>query len=176
MYGENNTSEAAQAKAIAGRIPRGSIVMADAGFGIFGVVYNIVCSGRPILFRMSRARFKSLRRQATLIENDEGRRTYRAHWKPSPKDRASHPDLPADAAVDVFLHEVPLPGGETLYLVTTLPISNKQAGEFYERRYDVEHDIRDIKVTLDTENIRAQSVSMVRKELLTSIVAYNLPR
>lgn len=58
--------------------------------------------------------------------------------------------------------------------MTTLPISSEQAGQYYARRYDVEHDIRDIKVTLDTENIRARSVEMVRKELLTSMVAYNL--
>jgi len=173
-YGENNTSEAQQAKAIAKRIPQGSIVLADAGFGIFGVVYSFICNGRLILFRMTKSRFKYLRRQATLVENYEGRRTYRVRWTASKKDHASHSELPADAAADVFLHEVPLPGGGTLYLVTTLPLSNEQAGEFYERRYDVEHDIRDIKVTLDTENIRAKSVAMVRKELLTSIVAYNL--
>jgi hypothetical protein len=173
-YGENNTSEAEQAKAIAERIPRGSIVLADSGFGIFGVVHSVVCSGRPILFRMTKSRFKALRRQATLTETSEGRRTYQARWTPSKKDRGSHSELPADAAVDVFLHEVPLKNGEMLYLVTTLLISSDQAGQYYSRRYDVEHDIRDIKVTLDTENIRSQSVSMVRKELLTSIVAYNL--
>jgi hypothetical protein len=174
MYGENNTSEAELAKTIAKRIPRGSIVMADAGFGIFGVVYNVAISGRPVLFRMTKSRFKSVRRQATLMEDYEGRRTYQAHWTPSSKDLASHRELPEDAAVDVFLHEVPLESGETLYLVTTLPISSDQAAEYYSRRYDVEHDIRDIKVTLDTENIRSKSVAMVRKELLTSIVAYNL--
>ena len=76
--------------------------------------------------------------------------------------------------MDVWLHEVPLDNGETLYLVTTLPVAAQQAGEFYRRRYDVEHDIRDVKVTLNTERIRAKSVSMVKKELLTSIVAYNL--
>jgi hypothetical protein len=123
---------------------------------------------------MTRSRFKTVRRQATLIEDFHGHRTYEASWTPSVKDRKSHPELPGDAALDVFLHEVPLENGETLLLVTTLPISNAQAGEYYARRYDVEHDIRDIKVTLDTENIRAQSVDMVQKELLTSMVAYNL--
>lgn len=63
---------------------------------------------------------------------------------------------------------------ETLCLVTTLPVSSEQAGAFYRRRYDVEHDIRDVKVSLETESIRAKSVAMVKKELLTSIVAYNL--
>ncbi|MFO1064332.1 MAG: hypothetical protein U0892_10760 [Pirellulales bacterium] len=41
-------------------------------------------------------------------------------------------------------------------------------------RYDVEFDIRDVKVTLETERIRAKSVDMMMKELLASIIAYNL--
>lgn len=174
MYGGNRTSEAEQAKAIAQRIPRGDIVMADSGFGIFGVVHALVQGGHPILFRMTKSRFKYVARGATLIEDWEGRRTYQTRWTPSPKDRASHPELPADAALDVFLHEVPLGNGETLYLVTTLPIKSDTAAEYYSRRYDVEHDIRDVKVTLDTERIRARSVDMVKKELFTSIVAFNL--
>jgi Transposase DDE domain len=149
-------------------------VMADAGFGIFGVAHSVVHSGCPILFRMTKSRFKTVHRQATVIEDLDGYRTYEACWRPSAKDRKSHPELPSDAALDVFLHEVPSENGETLYLVTTLPMSAEQAGQSYARRYDVEHDIRDIKVTLDTENIRAQSVEMVKKELLTSLVAYNL--
>lgn len=174
MYGENNTSEAELAKTIAKRIPRGSIVMADSGFGIFGVAYSVVHSGCPILLRMTKSRFKSVRRRATLIEDYKDHRTYEARWTPSAKDQKSHPELPNDATLDVFLHEIPVENGETLYLVTTLPIPSEQAGEYYSRRYDVEHDIRDIKVTLNTENIRARSVEMVQKELLTSIVAYNL--
>jgi hypothetical protein len=89
------------------------------------------------------------------------------------RGRKTNPDLPEDVVIDVLLHEVPL-DGETLPLVTTLQVSCERAGEFYSRRYDVEHDIRDVKVTLDTENIRGKSESMVKKELLTSIVAYNL--
>jgi hypothetical protein len=174
MYGNKNTSESKLARAIAQRIPRGSIVLADSGFGIFGVAYEFVCSGRPILFRMTRSRFKSLRRRATLVEDVEGLRAYEIQWTPSAKDRNSHPDLPADASLHVFLHEVILEDGETLCLVTSLPISSATAAEHYSYRYDVEHDIRDIKVTLQTEKIRARSVSMVKKELLTSIVAYNL--
>ena len=174
MYGEHNTSEAAQARAIAERLPPGAIMMADSGFGIFGVVYHVVTTGHPVLFRMTKSRFKPLRRRATLVEDVDDYRTYEVRWTPSGKDRRSHLELPEDAAVDVFLHEVPLDNDETLYLVTTLPMSAFEAGEHYARRYDVEHDIRDIKVALDTENIRAQGVAMVKKELLTSIVAYNL--
>ena len=67
-----------------------------------------------------------------------------------------------------------LDNGERLYLVTTLGVPSATAVEFYARRYDVEHDIRDMKVTLGIENIRAKSDEMVQKELLCSVVAYNL--
>ena len=174
MYGENNTSEAKLAHAVAKRMPRGSIVLADSGYGIFSVGHAMVEAGHSVLFRLTKSRFKSMKRQATLVEEWDGHATWQLHWTPSAKDRKTNPELPEDAAIDVLLHEVPLPGGETLYLVTTLTVRSDQAGEFYARRYDVEHDIRDVKVTLDTENIRAKSVSMVKKELLTSMVAYNL--
>jgi hypothetical protein len=174
MYGDQNTSEAKLARAIALRIPPGSIVLADSGFGIFAVVYHFASNGRPMLFRLTKARFKALRRRATLLEADEGGKIYQLHWMPSAKDRKTHPELPEEASVDVFLHEIRLAGDELLFLVTMLPISYQLASDYYSRRYDVEHDIRDIKVAMDTENIRAQSVDMVRKELLTSIVAYNL--
>jgi hypothetical protein len=174
MYGENNTSEARLSEAMVRRLPAGSIVLADSGYGIFSVAHATVQAGHQVLFRLTKSRFKPLRRQATLVEEVDGYKTWRLRWTPSPKDRQSHPDLPEDAAVDVWLHEVPLDNGETLYLVTTLPVDAEQAGECYQRRYDVEHDIRDVKVTLNTERIRAKSVSMVKKELLTSIVAYNL--
>ncbi len=174
MYGENNTSEAELAKAIAKRIPAGAVVMADSGFGIFGVAYNLVHGGHPILLRMTKSRFKRVRRRATLIDDNDEQKTWKATWIPSAKDLRSHPELPKDATLDVFLHEVTLEHGETLCLVTTLPITSDTAAAYYQRRYDVEHDIRDVKVTLHTERIRARSVDTMMKELYTSMVAYNL--
>lgn len=174
MYGENNTSEAQLAQRVARRMPHNSIILADSAYGIFSVAHAMVAEGHSILFRLTKSRFKSMKRQASLAEEWDGHATWKLRWTPSAKDRKTNPDLPDDAALDVLLHEVPLPNGETLYLVTTLPVRGDEAGEIYRMRYDVEHDIRDVKVSLDTESIRAKSVAMVQKELLTSIVAYNL--
>lgn len=173
MYGKNNTSEGELARKLAKRLPRGSYVLVDSGFGIFSVVYAIASEGHAVLSRVTKSRFKAMVRQATLIENGDSQMTWQLHWTPSGKDRLTNPELPADASVDVYLHQIELEN-ETLLLVSTLPLSSKLAAEHYKRRYDVEHDIRDVKVSLNTENIRAQSVSMMKKELLTSIMAYNL--
>ena len=174
MYGPNNASEAVQAQRIVKQLPASSIVMADSGFGIYSVAHHATHAGHDFLFRLTKSRFKALRRQAELIDEGPTHKTYHLLWRPSPKDRKSNPDLPADASLEVVLHEVEIGSDMTLHLVSGLELDGPTASELYCRRYDVEFDIRDVKVTLDTENIRAKSVEMFKKELYTSIVAYNL--
>jgi hypothetical protein len=173
-YGEDNTSEAKQAAAMAKRIPPRSIILADANFGIFSVSHAMIHQGHDILFRLTKSRYKSMRLQAELIEETETSTLHRLRWIPSSKDRKSNPDLPPDAVLHVVLHEIELPSGDRLMLVTTCRYSSQQAADAYMCRYDVEHDLRDLKVTMNLEEIRATSEEMVRKEILCSVVAYNL--
>lgn len=174
MYGENNVSEAVQAQRIVKELPANSIAMADSGFGIYRVAHDCKLAGHDFLFRLTHSRFKALRRSADLIDEGPFHKTYHLCWTPSPKDRRSNPDLPPEASIEVVLHEVEIGSSAPLYLISNLEIDGPSSAELYKRRYDVEFDIRDMKVTLDTENIRAKSVDMVKKELYTSIVAYNL--
>ena len=174
MYGSKNTSERKQAVAIAQRIPRGSIVLGDSGYGIFSVVHAMVRQGHDVLFRLTKSRFKAMQRQAELIEQTDAGKRYGLNWTASAKDRKTNPELPAQAGVLVELHAVEIGEEEPLYLVSSMAIDCEQSGDLYSHRYDVEHDIRDLKVTLGIENIRAQSDEMVRKEVLCSMVAYNL--
>jgi hypothetical protein len=174
MYGNGNISEPKLAAAIAKRLPARSLALADSGFGIFSVAYAMVKQRHDILFRLTNARYKSMVRRAELLQTTETSTAHRLRWIPSKKDRSTNPDLPPDAALDVILHKVQLPTGDFLKLVTTLPWSSQGAAEGYGRRYDVEHDLRDFKVTMRLEKIRACSQEMVQKELLCSLVAYNL--
>ncbi len=174
MYGENNASEAVQARRIVTQLPARSIVMADSGFGIYYVAHHSLLAEHDFLFRLTKQRFKALRRRADLIEKGATHKTYHLLWEPSAKDRKSCPDLPPDASLDVVLHEVEVDSNETLYMVSSLEVDGPTSSEVYCRRYDVEFDIRDFKVTLDAENIRAKSVEMFKKELYASVVAYNL--
>lgn len=175
MYGDQAISETELASRGLSQLPDHSIVMGDAGFGIFGVVYDVVQQGHDGLFRMKAANFEALRKQATLISQSDHHKTYQHTWVPTPANRATYgPQLPSDAALNVFLHEVVVNEELTLYLVTTLPHDAKTLADLFRRRYDVEVDIRNFKVVLQTENIRAKSVDTFQKEFYTSIVAYNL--
>lgn len=174
MYGEQNASEAEQARRIMLELPPNSLILADAAFGIYSIMHHVVARGHDGLLRMSHHRYQAVQRDAQLVAEGPNFRTYQKSWKPSTKDRLTNPELAEDAAVDVRLHEVRLPCGDWLYLVTSLAVDATTAADLYRRRYDVEFDIRDLKVTMDTERIRARSLDMVHKELYTSIVAYNL--
>lgn len=174
MYGENNASEAVLAQRILKKLPPNSIVLADSGFGIYRVAHACIQAGHDFLFRLSHSRFKAMRRSARLIDESAGYQTYQLLWKPSAKDRQGMPDLSSESALEVVLHEVDIGSGNRLYLVSSLKVDATTGATMYRRRYDVEFDIRDVKVTMDAENIRAKSVEMVKKELYTSIVAYNL--
>ena len=174
MYGSNRSSEAEQARRIVRRLPENSVVLADSGFGIFSVAHHSVQAGHDFLFRLTASRYKPLRKKAKLIDEGPFHQSHVLLWEPSAKDRKSNPNLPADAAIEMVIHKIQLDNGKFLCLASTLNMDATSAGELYSRRYDIEFDIRDLKVTMDAENIRARDVMMVKKELMTSIVAYNL--
>ena len=174
MYGPNNSSEAAQAKRMIDRLPEDSLILGDSGFGIFQLAFHCADREREFVFRLSGQRFKSLKKQARLVEQLPGFATWHLLWKPSVKDRQNNPHLPKEAEVEVFVHEVELEGKKNLFLVSNVAADAESLGELYLRRYDIEFDIRDLKVTMDTENIRARKLDTVLKELMGSVIAYNL--
>lgn len=174
MYGPQAVSETALVDGCLTQLPPQSIAMADSGYGIFSVAFAARQAGHAFLLRMTQQRFAFLRRQATEVGRGENWITYQHVWRPSEKARQAHPDLPGDAVLPVWLHEIRIHPDLTLYLVSDLADSALELAGLYRRRNDIEIDIRNFKVVLDAENIRAKSVEMFHKELLTSLVAYNL--
>ena len=64
-------------------------------------------------------------------------------------------------------------------VVTTIlnaSIDGKQIGDLFERRWDGEVDIRSIKSTMQMDILRCKTPEMVRKEIWTHLLAYNLLR
>ena len=174
MYGENAVSETALVRDAIAQMPEDGITVADAGFGIFSVAWEAHQARRDFLLRLTRQRFMAMCRKATAVERDARSTTYSLTWRPSAKEIRNHPEWPQNPALDVRLHEIKIHDSLTLYLVSSLPHSAECLSNLYRRRVDIEIDIRNIKVVLKTENIAARSVSMFHKELMASMVAYNL--
>jgi len=174
MYGDEAISEVRLAQALLPRLPAKSVLLADRNFGVFTMVHAAVHQGHDVVLRLTKSRFKAIRRRATLITDDCLERRWEVKWTPSSRERKDHPELPADASVRVWLHEYIASEKLTLWFVTTWDCDTAVPAHVYRRRVDVETDIRDVKVTLQTEQLQAKTKPMVQKELATSIVAYNL--
>jgi len=175
MYGPNAVGEVALAVRLLQRIPAKSLLMADRNFGVFAFYYPAHQAGYDLVTRLTEARFRSMVKSA----KPDGPGRWTLLWKPTRADRKNHPELPADAAVRVVLHEriVTSPNGasQTLWLVTTLRSADGESvATLYRHRLNVESDIRDVKVALQMENLRGRSAAMIAKELAMGMVAYNL--
>lgn len=174
MYGPNAVSETALIHQHMEHLPADSIVMADAGFGIFNVAWTVANQKHQFVLRMTKARFNSLTKKAQLVDDAGDIRTWRHQWKPTAKERKAN-DLPNDASLEVTLHEIRINANLTLLLVTSLKDAKAdELTDLYAHRVDVEIDIRNLKVVLDAENIRARSVDTFKKELYASVISYNL--
>jgi hypothetical protein len=174
MYGAHAVSETALIHRGLAQMPPDSVAMADSAFGIFTVAYAAHRAGHKHVLRVTPVRFEAMRRTAQLISKSETTTTWELDWRPSTRVRRDHPELPAEACLKVRLHAVQLHDDLTLYLVSDLSDSAQTLSDLYQRRTDVEIDIRNLKIVLDIEHIRARSPEMFLKEMMTSQVAYNL--
>lgn len=174
MYGPEAVSEVSLIHQHLASLPLGSIVMTDAGFGIFSVAWSAAQRDHSFVLRMSKQHFTSLTKQAEQIDEDGAVRSWKHTWTPTAKVRKTNPLLPDDASVDVMLHEIRVNENLTLFLVTDLNATAAELAELYARRVDVEVDIRNLKVVLDAENIEARSVDTMLKELYAAVISYNL--
>ena len=123
-----------------------------------------------MVVQLTQPRFKRLLKKSRRVA--EGK--WEVTWRPSRWDRQAHPELPADAVVVGWLHEVRVSKDLTLWLFTTLSASGEQLAALYHQRQNVESDIRDLKETLALGEMTRKSVAMVEKELVAAMVAYNL--
>jgi hypothetical protein len=173
-YGPAAVSEVTLAIRLLARLPPHAVLMADRNFGLFAFLHAAHAAGHDVVTRLTEVRFRALVKHSRPRE--PGR--WELRWKPSAAERRKHPELPADAVVNVELHQVEVITSEgkplTLWLATTLTISGQKLAELYGLRFHVETDIRNVKVVLRMDELRGQSRAMLRKELALGTVAYNL--
>ena len=136
----------------------------------------MVGAGHDILFRLTKSRFKRhcfVRREK--IDRNGAQRPLSSDVG-FPRQRTAKPirDLPADACLEVYLHEVGV--GKWRVLVS----GHDADGDQPKRRLSITASLRcrarhsRCEGVVGIENIRAKSDEMVQKELLCSVVAYNL--
>lgn len=138
MYGEKAIAETKLAEPLIARLPKASIVMADAGFGIYSVANSAKENGHNFVLRLTAGRFNAHKKKATLLDSTPTSRTYDYAWTPSAKERATNPSIPVDSMIAVKLYEVKI-GEEWLYIITDLTASPKAFRDLYFQRNHIEN-------------------------------------
>ena len=97
-------------------------------------------------------------------------------------DQACYEQIPESMSLRLIKVQIQEPGFrvESLWVVTTLVDAQKYPREdiadLYRQRWMVELDIRTIKKTMGMDILRCKSPAMVRQEMWTCLLAYNLIR
>lgn len=185
-------------------LQRGDLVIGDRAFGSFAHLARLHQRGVHALFRLHQRQivsFRPHRRHATAAMTDaEARGRPRSRWmrrlgkhdqvveyikpagRPEWMSAADYAALPPSVRVRELRFRTGIPGcrTRTVTVVTTLLDANrypaKALARLYQRRWQIEVDLRHLKQTLRMDVLHCQTVPGVVKELLMFVTVYNLVR
>lgn len=180
-YTGKETGEMALMRQLLGQLDPNDILLTDRYFCSYFMIARLLWMRVDFVARLHHARKTDCQRAQRLGKND-----YQIVWtrpkKPDWMDQETYDEIPESLTLRQIDFEVSEPGFrvESLTVVTTLTDAKKYTrddiAELYHKRWLIELDIRSIKVTLGMDVLRCKSPEMVRKEIWTCLLAYNLTR
>ncbi len=154
-------------------IPPKSLLLADDLYNTYAIFSLAIKNGFDIIVPGKRVRnYKVIRQIAEDDEIVEIKKTEHPEWLP--KDEI----LPEKILLR-RLSFLSLDGTETRVLYTTLLNKNIPKAEIilkYFTRWDIEITIREVKTIMDINVFRGETDDIVKKELVSAFIAYNLIR
>ena len=180
-YAGKETGETALLRQLLDRLQPGAILLADRYYCSYFMIALLRERGVDFVVRLHQRRGTDFRYGHRLGHGD-----HIAIWlrpaRPEWMDRETYERMPAYLRVREVQVQVHQPGFrvESLVVATTLTdaetYSQEDLAELYHRRWLVELDIRAIKITLGMDVLRCKSAEMVRREIWTCLLTYNLIR
>jgi DDE family transposase len=180
-YAGKETGETALLRELLERFKSGDILLGDRYFCSYFMMALLLERGVDFVTRLHQARTADFRRGRRLGPGDhlvEWQRPAKPEWM----DQETYERMPASIRVREVEVQVQQPGFrvDSFVVVTTLTdadqYSRDDLAELYHQRWLAELDIRTIKCTLGLDVLRCKSPEMVRRELWTGLLAYNLIR
>jgi len=180
-YAGKETGEMALLRELLERFQSGDILLGDRYYCSYFMIALLRERGVDFVARLHQARTADFRRGRRLGQGDhlvEWQRPAKPEWM----DQETYERMPASITVREVEVQVHQPGFrvDSFVVVTTLTdadsYSRDDVAELYHKRWLAELDIRAIKCTLGLEVLRCKTPEMVRRELWTGLLAYNLIR
>ena len=181
-YAGKGQGEISMLRKMLGILSPGDILLTDSLLSTWFEMFTLKQSGVACNSRLNKAtRRADFRRGKRLGKGDHVVRWY----KPNPLravDAATYKTLPDYIEIRETRVRVEQEGFRTkeIIVVTTLldpeEATQEELARLYRCRWNQELDIRDIKITLQMDILRCKTPELVRKEIWTHILAYNLIR
>jgi len=180
-YAGKETGETALLRELLGSFTAGDVAVMDRYYCSFRMIALLVGRGVQVCARMHSRRQVDFRRGRRL-----GKYDHLLVWtkpkRPSWMDPEIYDTIPETLEMREIRYQVVEPGyrSQTLTIATTLTdaelYSKEEIAALYGFRWNSELDIRALKQTLNLTHVRCKSPEMVRKELWTTLLGYNLIR
>jgi len=182
-YQGKETGEPALFRELFVRLQADDIVLGDRCYCSYFMIALLKELGVDFVVRLHQARTADFRRGRRL---GPGPRDHLVEWirpaRPTWMDEETYERMPKSIELREVLVQVNQPGfrTESLVVVTTLcdaeAYTSEEIAKLYRGRWLAELDIRAIKITLDMDVLRCKTPAMVRCEVWTHLLAYNLIR
>lgn len=180
-YQGKETGETALFRTLIERLVPGAIVLGDRTFGSYFGIAALLERGCDGVFRMHQGRKVDFRRGERLGPED-----HLVRWpkpaRPEWMDQAAYDQVPEELVVREVRFAVPQEGFrvEEVVLATTLLDRElwprEELAALYRDRWNIELDLRSIKIEMQMDVLRCKSPDMVKKEIWMHVLAYNLVR
>jgi putative transposase len=180
-YEGKETGETALFRTLLAEMVAGDVVVFDRYYCSYFMVALALRHGLDLVVRLHQRRVCDFRRGRRLGPGDhvvEWRRPERPEWMAA----AEYATMPKTLTVREVFIKVEQPGfrTEALVVVTTLTdadaYAKEEIGDLYRQRWQVELDIRALKVGLQMEYLRCMTPFMIDKEVWANVLSYNLLR
>jgi hypothetical protein len=177
-YAGKGTGETTLLRLIYGTLKPGDVVLADALFDNFFLVWELLQRGIDRVARVQAERVGS----TTLRSSPEGDIIV---WQRPNKPRGMTGEQYRKYPETLTVRQVCVDArhtnnrAEQFKVVTTIldtSIGGGQIGALYERGWDGELDLRSIKSAMQMRELRCKTPELVRKEVWAHLLAYNLIR
>jgi putative transposase len=180
-YAGKETGETALLRQLLGSFAAGDVAVADRFYCSFMMIASLLQQGVQTCARMHQRRHVDFRRGRRLGKYDHlilWTKPSRPEWM----DQETYDAIPDQLEMREIRYNVVEPGfrSETITIATTLTDADKYSkedlAELYGFRWNSELDIRSIKDSLNLAHVRCKSPEMVRREVWTTLLGYNLIR
>jgi hypothetical protein len=180
-YQGKETGESALLRSMLGSLGPGDVAVMDRYYCSFMMIALLLGQGAQTCARKHHLRDSDFRRGRRLGQDDH-LIVWTRPQRPSWMEAADYARIPETLLLRELRFRVVAPGRrtKTIEIITTLVDADayplEDVAELYGFRWNAELDLRCIKANLNLGHVRCKSPEMVRRELWTTILGYNLIR